>query len=137
MGGPDKTHKMLLGFNDEFAEVFGAFALKGKIPLDSSRLREAQVEYQHIERGKAKELRRDVVKMYDGYACGIVIVGIENQMKPYFGMTIKTMGYDWARYDYQLEQREGGTKRQFPWRPSDKSAYHCMAPVISHVLNFS
>ena len=62
MGTPDKSHKMLLAYDDEFAEVFSAFALNNEFKLDPNRLLEASTEYEHVEHNKPEELRRNVVK---------------------------------------------------------------------------
>ena len=125
MGTPDKSHKMLLANNDEFAEVFSVLALNNKVKLDPNRLREAATEYEHLEHGKPMELRRDVVKLYDGFALGICICGFENQTSVDIGMPVRVMGYDWTRYRYQL-------KNALPLNQDTR-----IAPVFSHVLNFS
>ena len=125
MGTPDKSHKMLLAYDDEFAEVFSAFALNNRVKLDPNQLHEASTEYEHIEHGKPEELRRDVVKIYDGYALGLCVCGFENQMSVDIGMPVRVMGYDWTRYRYQLE-------KAMPLNQKTR-----IAPVISHVLNFS
>ena len=125
MGQPDLTEKLLLNLNDEFAEVFSAFAFKNKHHLKPDRLREAATEYHHLELGKAKELRRDIVKIYDGLQLGILILGIENQSEIDPIMPIRMMGYDWTRYRHQVSQTE-----ELPPK-------HMLAPVFSHVINFS
>ena len=102
MGRPDQTEKMLLDLNDEFAEVFSAFACKNKLKLNPDALHEAVTEYHHLELGKPKELRRDIVKRYDGLKLGIIVLGIENQSEVDPMMPIRMMGYDWTRYRYQM-----------------------------------
>ena len=137
MGKPDITHKMLLSFNDEFANVFSALALKGKVVLDPKRLKEAQTSYQHLDSGVPRELQRDVVKIYDGQAFGLFIAGIENQMRPDYRMPVRVMGYDWTRYNYQLSQLwRKNRKTDFAMNHS-ASAFHSISPVITHILNFS
>ena len=63
MGNPDRTHKMLLEYEDEFADVFSVFAINNITKLKQDSLREAITEYAHIERDKPEELRRDIVKL--------------------------------------------------------------------------
>ena len=82
MAEPDRTQKMLLAYEDEFANAFSVLALKNTIHLDPSRLKEANSEYELFTGDKTAEFRRDVVKLYDGFECGIVVMGLENQMKP-------------------------------------------------------
>jgi hypothetical protein len=125
MGISDKSHKMLLGYDDEFAEVFSVLALNNEVRIDPKRLLEASTEYEHVEYNKPEELRRDVVKLYDGFALGLIVCGFENQMSVDIAMPVRVMGYDWTRYRYQLEKV----------RPLNRSTR--IAPVFSHVLNFS
>ena len=125
MGAFDKAQKMLLDHNDEFAEVFSVFALKNKIHLDPGHLHEAATEYEHIENSKPEELRRDVVKIYDGFMLGLIVCGLENQMSVDIGMPIRMMGYDFSRYRYQLNHIEHINQNIR------------IAPVFSHVLNYS
>ena len=47
MGNQDQTEKMLLDFNDEFAEVFSVLAFKNKIKINPERLQDAATEYHH------------------------------------------------------------------------------------------
>ena len=49
MGKPDQTEKMLLDYNDEFAEIFSAFVFKNKVTIDPAELREAATEYHHLD----------------------------------------------------------------------------------------
>ena len=125
MGRPDQTEKMLLDLNDEFAEVFSVFAFKNKLKLKPEALHEAATEYHHLELGKPKELRRDIVKRYDGLKLGIIVLGIENQSEVDPMMPIRMMGYDWTRYRYQMCHVES------------QSPQTMLSPVFSHVINFS
>ena len=125
MGKPDQTEKLLLDLNDEFAEVFSTFAFKNKLKLKPDALHEAATEYHHLEQGEPKELRRDIVKLYDGLKLGIIVLGIENQSEVDPIMPIRLMGYDWTRYRYQASHAE----KQPP--------QNMLAPVFSHVINFS
>ena len=125
MGNPDKSHKMLLAYDDEFAEVFSVLALNNQVKLNPKRLLEAATEYEHIEHHQPKELQRDVVKLYDGFALGLIVCGFENQMSVDVGMPIRVMGYDWTRYRHQLEKV----------KPLNQNTR--IAPVFTHVLNFS
>ena len=125
MGNPDRTHKMLLEYEDEFADVFSVFALNNKTKLKQDSLREAITEYEHIERDKPGELRRDIVKLYDDTALGLIVCGLENQMTVDISMPVRVMGYDWTRYRYQLAHAE----------PLNQDTR--ISPVFSHVLNFS
>ena len=125
MGKPDLTEKMLLDFNDEFAEVFSAFAFQNKLKLNPDHLHEASTEYHHFEQGQPKELRRDIVKIYDGLQLGIVVLGIENQTDIDPIMPIRIMGYNWTRYRYQASHA-----KELP-------PHSMLSPVFSHVINFS
>ena len=125
MGNPDQTEKLLLDFNDEFADVFSAFVFKDKLKLDPDRLQEAATEYHHLENGKPKELRRDVVKLYDGLSLGILVLGFENQSDIDPLMPIRMMGYNWTRYRYQASI----AAKAPPTIP--------LSPIFSHVINFS
>jgi hypothetical protein len=125
MGNPDRTHKMLLEYEDEFAEIFSVFALSNKQKLDQTLLREAATEYEHIAHDKPEELRRDVVKLYGDTALGLIVCGLENQMTVDISMPVRMMGYDWTRYRYQLEHA----------KPLNQDTR--ISPIFSHVLNFS
>ena len=125
MGNQDQTEKMLLDFNDEFAEVFSVLAFKNKIKIDPERLQDAATEYHHFEKGNPKELRRDIVKRYDGARLGFIILGIENQSDVDTLMPIRMMGYNWTRYRYQASQAIT--------RPPERM----LEPVFAHVINFS
>ena len=125
MGNQDQTEKMLLDFNDEFAEVFSVLVFKNKIKIDPNRLQDAATEYHHFEKGNPKELRRDIVKRYDGARLGFILLGIENQSDVDTLMPIRLMGYNWTRYRYQASQANT--------RPPERM----LEPVFAHVINFS
>ena len=126
MGEPDKTQKMLLGYNDEFAEVFSVFALKNKIQIEPEFLENSSTEYEHFETSRVGELRCDVVKHYKNAELGIIaIFGIENQMTVDYKMPVRVMGYDWTKYREQLE------------KTSELTRGTRIQPVISLVINFS
>ena len=133
MGKPDQTEKMLLDYNDEFAEIFSAFVFKNKVTIDPAELREAATEYHHLERENPRELRRDVVKLYSGLELGIIVLGLENQTNIDPTMPIRMMGYNWARYRYEVKQV---CRRRWPC-PKLPPSKELLAPVFSHVLNFS
>ena len=125
MGEYDKSQKMLLDHDEEFAEVFSVLALDNRIQLDPEKLEEAASEYENIENGNPEELRRDIVKIYAGYTLGLVVFGLENQSSVDIRMPVRMMGYDCARYRYQLKHTASLNQETR------------IAPVISHVLNFS
>lgn len=121
MGQYDMREKLLEEYNDVFADIFNVLLFREEV-LDQEKLKEGSTESIYkAENGDYRGQRRDVLKTYmDTCQMEIAFLGIENQTDIDRYIPVRTMGYDYTKYRYQVD------KNAFP-----------LLPVITIVLNFS
>lgn len=115
----DKTEKILEDYNDVFADIYNVLVF-GEKYLDEDGLEAGPTESVYkAESGKLKEQRRDILKTYQKQNFVICSLGIENQSTIDKYMPLRVMGYDYATYRNQINN-----KKKF-------------LPTITIILNFS
>ena len=121
MGQKDMTEKLLEEYNDVFADIYNVLVF-GQEVLDEDRLRDGTTESVYkAEDGEYREQRRDVMKTYlDEYQMELAFVGIDNQSSIDKYISVRVLGYDYAKYRRQVDENV------FP-----------LLPVVTLVLNFA
>lgn len=99
MGQKDMTEKLLEEYNDVFADIYNVLVF-GQEVLDEDRLRDSTTESVYkAEDGECREQRRDVMKTYlDEYQMELAFVGIDNQSSIDKYISVRVLGYDYAKY---------------------------------------
>ncbi|MBO5097987.1 MAG: Rpn family recombination-promoting nuclease/putative transposase [Agathobacter sp.] len=120
MGQKDISEKVLVDYNDVFADILNVCIYNGKEIVKPEELTNTAVHSQYkAEDGKLHEQERDVTKFWKEKNTAIAIFGIENQIKVDKKMPFRIIGYDGATYRGQL---------------LDKAKK--VVPVVSFVLYF-
>ena len=120
MGQKDISEKVLVDYNDVFADIMNVCVYNGKEVMKPDDLENALVHAQYkAEDGKLHEEERDVAKYWKQKKITIALYGIENQVKVDKNMPFRMIGYDGASYRGQLLDKR-----------------KCSAPVASFVLYF-
>lgn len=120
MGQKDISEKVLVDYNDVFADILNVCIYNGKEIVKPEELTNTAVHSQYkAEDGKLHEQERDVTKFWKEKNTAIAIFGIENQIKVDKKMPFRIIGYDGASYRGQL---------------LDKAKN--VVPVVSFVLYF-
>jgi len=120
MGQKDISEKVLVDYNDVFADILNVCIYNGKEIVKPEELTNTAVHSQYkAEDGKLHEHERDVTKFWKEKNTAIAIFGIENQIKVDKKMPFRIIGYDGAAYRGQL---------------LDKAKK--VVPVVSFVLYF-
>ena len=125
MAQKDKTEKLLEDYNDVFADIFNVLVFE-RAALDEHHLQDSSTEgiYKAAE-GNFRSQFRDIDKCYTGIdnkQIPLVIAefGIENQSHFEKYMAYRIMGYDYASYRKQIDNKA-----------------KVITPVLSIILNFS
>jgi len=103
MGQKDISEKILVDYNDVFADIMNVCIYNGKEIVKPDELENTSVHSQYkAEDGKLHEQERDVTKYWKKGETTIAIYGIENQIKVDKNMPFRMIGYDGAAYRGQL-----------------------------------
>ena len=121
MGEKDITEKVLLSYNDVFADLMNVLLFDGRNVVDPDELEDQLPRSHYKADGKIRELERDVVKRWKKNNIRIACIGIENQTEPDKYTVLRVAGYDGAEYRAQMINLEKGME---PY------------PVITMVLYF-
>lgn len=120
MGQKDISEKILVDYNDVFADIINVCVYDGEEEVKPDDLENTSVHAQYkAEDDKLHEEERDVAKYWKKENIEIAMYGIENQVKIDKNMPFRMIGYDGASYRGQLLHKR-------------KS----VVPVISFVLYF-
>lgn len=120
MGEKDISEKLLIDYNDVFADIVNVCVFNGVEKIKQDDLEKAAVYSQYkAEDGKLHQEERDVAKYWKRKQMTIAMYGIENQSKVDKNMPFRIIAYDGASYRTQLLAKR---KR--------------IAPVVSLVLYF-
>ena len=120
MGEKDISEKLLIDYNDVFADIVNVCVFNGVEKIKQDDLEKAAVYSQYkAEDGKLHQEGRDVAKYWKRKQMTIAMYGIENQSKVDKNMPFRIIAYDGASYRTQLLAKR---KR--------------IAPVVSLVLYF-
>lgn len=103
MGQKDISEKILVDYNDVFADIINVCVYNGKEVIKPDDLENTSVHTQYkAEDGKLHEEERDVAKYWKKENIAIAMYGIENQVKIDKNMPFRIMGYDGTAYRGQL-----------------------------------
>ncbi len=103
MGQKDISEKILVDYNDVFADIVNVCVYEGKEVVKPKDLENTSVHAQYkAEDDKLHEEERDVAKYWRKENVAIAMYGIENQIKIDKNMPFRMIGYDGASYRGQL-----------------------------------
>jgi len=103
MGQKDISEKILVDYNDVFADIMNVCIYNGKEVVTPEDLENASVHAQYkAEDNKLHEVERDVAKYWKKMDIAIAMYGVENQVKIDKNMPFRMIGYDGASYKSQM-----------------------------------
>lgn len=113
MGQKDLAEKILLDYNDVFADIINNIIYDGKDVVKEDALENTSVhsEYRHLNDGKLHEEERDVIKRWKGTDTTFALFGVENQTAIDKNMILRVMGYEGSSYQSQYHSEE---KKPYP-----------------------
>ena len=121
MGQKDLSEKILVAYDDVFADIVNVLMFNGQEKIRPEELEDRGVKAFYKENGMLHEMERDVVKRWRKGEVRFACIGIENQTTADPDMTLRVIGYDGAAYRAQLSEEK---KRQERY------------PVVTIVLYF-
>lgn len=121
MGAKDITEKILMDYNDVFADIINGVLFDGEQVVSEHDLRNAKDKSQYKFNNSIHEQERDVTKNWVPRRICFALYGLENETDTESYMPIRVIGYDGTSYRGQLTKKE-----------IDKPKY----PVITIVLYF-
>ena len=121
MGQKDLSEKILVAYNDVFADIVNVLLFNGQKQIQPEELEDRGTKAFYKENGVLHEMERDVVKRWRKEEVRFACIGVENQTTIDLDMTLRVIGYDGAAYRAQLADEQ---KRQERY------------PVVTIVLYF-
>lgn len=121
MGQKDICEKILVAYDDVFADIVNVLLFNGQGKIQPEELEDRGTKSFYKEDGALHEMERDVVKRWRKGEVRFACIGIENQTAVDPDMTLRVIGYDGAAYRAQLIEQKTGKERY---------------PVITMVLYF-
>ncbi len=121
MGQKDLSEKILVAYDDVFADIINVLLLKRQYLIRPEELEDRGTKDFYKSNGMLHELERDVVKRWKKGEVRLACIGIENQTAVDPDMALRVIGYDGATYREQLLDKKERNKRY---------------PVITMVLYF-
>ena len=121
MGQKDLSEKILVAYDDVFADIVNVLMFNGQEKIRPEELEDRGAKAFYKENGMLHEMERDVVKRWRKGEVRFACIGIENQTTADPDMTLRVIGYDGAAYRAQLSEEK---KRQERY------------PVVTIVLYF-
>ena len=121
MGQKDLSEKILVAYDDVFADIINVLLLKRQYLIRPEELEDRGTKDFYKSNGMLHELERDVVKRWKKGEVRLACIGIENQTAVDPDMALRVIGYDGATYREQLLDKKECNKRY---------------PVITMVLYF-
>ena len=111
MAEKDISEKILLSFNDVFADIVNGLLFDGKQVISAGDLEEQSPRAAYKADGKIREIERDVAKRWIKNNIQIACLGLENQTEPDPDMVLRIFGYDGAEYRSQLLKENADNPR--------------------------
>ena len=103
MAEKDLSEKILLSYDDVFADIVNGLLFKGDERIKPKSLKDKIVHSQYkASDDKLHEEERDVFKVWEDCGIEIALCGLENQSQPYRMMPARVIGYDGASYRSQI-----------------------------------
>ena len=121
MGQKDLSEKILVAYDDVFADIVNVLMFNGQKKIQPEELEDRGTKDFYKEKGMLHELERDVVKRWRKGEVRFACIGIENQTAADPDMSQRVIGYDGAAYRVQLSDEKQSRERY---------------PVITIVLYF-
>ena len=121
MGQKDLSEKILVAYNDVFADIVNVFLFNGQKQIQPEELEDRGAKAFYKENGVLHEMERDVVKRWKKEEVRFACIGVENQTTIDQDMPLRVIGYDGAAYRAQLADE-----------PKRQERY----PVVTIVLYF-
>lgn len=107
MGEKDISEKILLDYNDVFADIINVCVFNGNEIIKPTELENTSVHSQYkADKGKLHEEERDIAKYWKRKKSAIALYGIENQSEVDYKMPFRIIGYDGAAYRSQLLDKQ-------------------------------
>ena len=106
MGQKDTTEKLLMDYNDVFADIVNGLLCKGEQVVQPCDLVMSQPISQYKADGKIHEMERDVCKYWKPGNVRIALYGLENQTRVENFMPFRIIGYDGSAYRAQLLEKK-------------------------------
>ena len=106
MGQKDTTEKLLMDYNDVFADIVNGLLCKGEQVVQPCDLVMSQPISQYKADGKIHEMERDVCKYWKPGNVRIALYGLENQTRVENFMPFRIIGYDGSAYRAQLLEKQ-------------------------------
>ena len=121
MGQKDLREKLLEDYEDVFSDIFNSLVFEDNVIKPQYLKMSSTESIYKAENGVYREQLRDVLKEYtDSCLLEIGSLGIENQSTLDDYISVRVMGYDYAKYRSQID------RNKYP-----------LLPVITIILNFS
>ena len=106
MGQKDITEKLLMDYNDVFADIVNGLLCKGEQVIQPCDLGISQPISQYKADGRVHEMERDVSKYWKRGNVRIALYGLENQTRVENHMPFRIIGYDGSAYRAQLLEKK-------------------------------
>ena len=111
MGQKDLSEKILVAYDDVFADIVNVLLFNGQGKIKPEELEDRGTKAFYKEKGVLHEMERDVVKRWKKGEVRFACIGIENQTVVDPDMTLRVIGYDGAAYRAQLAERKKSQER--------------------------
>ena len=111
MGQKDLSEKILVAYNDVFADIVNVFLFNGQKQIQPEELEDRGAKAFYKENGVLHEMERDIVKRWKKEEVRFACIGVENQTTIDPDMPLRVIGYDGAAYRAQLADEQKGQER--------------------------
>lgn len=102
MGEKDTMEKILMSYNDVFADIVNGLLFNGEQVVSENELENYTPYGYYKADGRIRSQERDIAKRWEKGGVCFSCIGIENQTEPDPDMPIRVMAYDAAVYRNQL-----------------------------------
>lgn len=113
MGQKDLSEKILVAYDDVFADIVNVLLFQGQQVIRPEELEEKEAKAFYKESGTLHALDRDVIKRWKKGEVRFACIGIENQTAVDPDMVFRVIGYDGAAYRAQLDEK-GAAGSRYP-----------------------
>ena len=111
MGQKDLSEKILVAYDDVFADIVNVLMFNGQEKIQPEELEDRGTKDFYKEKGMLHEMERDVVKRWKKGEVRFACIGIENQTAADPDMALRVIGYDGAAYRAQLLEQKKSQER--------------------------
>ena len=111
MGQKDLSEKILVAYDDVFADIVNVLMFNGQEKIRPEELEDRGAKAFYKANGTLHEMERDVVKRWRKGEVRFACIGIENQTTADPDMTLRVIGYDGAAYRAQLSEEKKSQER--------------------------